>query len=81
MRQPVEVAMEVSSVTSKGQIVIPVRVRRRHGIKTGTKVCFVEKGDEIVLRPVTDEYLQRMSGAAGTKGKILRTYISDQKKS
>lgn len=34
--------METAKVTSKGQITIPVRVRRRLGLKPGDTIIFVE---------------------------------------
>ena len=33
--------MEEAYVTSKGQLVVPARLRRKYGIKPGTKICFV----------------------------------------
>lgn len=54
--------METSSVTSKGQLVIPARVRRRYGIKTGTRVRFVEREGEIVLQPVTGAAIRSLCG-------------------
>ena len=43
--------MTTAAVTSKGQITIPIEVRRKHGIKTGDRIDFIEneKG-ELVLR-------------------------------
>ncbi len=35
--------MEKAYVTAKGQLVIPAKIRRRYGIKSGTKVYFVER--------------------------------------
>lgn len=37
--------MSRATVTSKGQITIPIDVRRRLGLRTGTKVDFIEKPD------------------------------------
>jgi AbrB family looped-hinge helix DNA binding protein len=62
-------------VSSKGQIVIPVAVRRRLGLKTGQSLA-VRAGtqDEIVLRPVdrdsgaVDEMLRRLRAAAKKLG-------------
>ncbi|HVF46542.1 MAG TPA: AbrB/MazE/SpoVT family DNA-binding domain-containing protein [Pyrinomonadaceae bacterium] len=50
--------------TTKGQIVIPASVRRKLGIKTGTriKIELDEKNAQIILRPITREYIERMSG-------------------
>ena len=36
--------MEVAKITSKGQITIPVGVRRRMNLKDGDKVIFLEQG-------------------------------------
>lgn len=72
--------METAIVTTKGQVVIPSRVRRRHGIKKGTRVCFVEKEGAILLQPVTDEYIDGLMGSLGTKGKILQALLEDRKR-
>jgi AbrB family looped-hinge helix DNA binding protein len=49
-------------VTSKGRLVVPVRLRRKYGIKAGTKVRFVERDREIVLQPVTRQYIRSVCG-------------------
>ena len=52
-----------ATFTSKGQLVVPVELRLKHGIAAGTKVNFLE--DElgrIVLQPVTEQYIDRLRG-------------------
>ncbi len=52
-----------ATFTSKGQLVIPVELRRKHGIKAGTKVHFLEdEFGRIVLQPITEEYIDRVMG-------------------
>ena len=41
--------MELAKITSKGQITIPVAIRKALGVKDGDKVLFVQEGDKIVL--------------------------------
>lgn len=41
--------MELAKVTSKGQITIPVEIRKKLGLKTGDKVLFVEEGEKIIM--------------------------------
>ena len=41
--------MELAKITSKGQITIPVSVRKQLGVKDDDKVLFVNDGDKIVL--------------------------------
>ena len=47
---------ESSVVSSKGQIVIPVKLRKRYGLKKGTTVVFQEDRGRLVLEP--DNYAE-----------------------
>ena len=72
--------MEKAVVTAKGQIVIPPELRRRFGIKKGTQVFIYEKDGEIVVKPITDEYIESMAGVTGTKGKLLKALKEEKAK-
>jgi AbrB family looped-hinge helix DNA binding protein len=54
--------------TVKGQIVIPAKLRRKYGIKNGTKIIITDIGDAIVLKPVTEQYLRNLQGSLKGKG-------------
>ena len=41
--------MELAKITSKGQITIPVAIRRMLGVKDGDKVLFVQEGNKVVM--------------------------------
>lgn len=41
--------MEIAKLTSKGQITIPIEIRKKLDIKEGDKVLFVEKNGNIVI--------------------------------
>lgn len=69
-----------SIVTTKGQLVIPAKIRRRHGIKRGTRVCLVEKGEEIVLKPLTREYFEKTAGMLGSGGKMTKALLEERAK-
>ena len=47
--------MEQATVTSKGQITIPVRISRRLDIQTGSKVLFFEEGDSVIIKKSSAE--------------------------
>jgi AbrB family looped-hinge helix DNA binding protein len=52
-----------ATFTSKGQLVVPAELRRKHGIETGTRVRFLEDHlGRIVLQPITEEYIDRLMG-------------------
>ncbi len=52
--------------TEKGQIVIPAALRKKYGIKKGTRIQVFEKDDHIILNPLTPELvrakLQKLRG-------------------
>ena len=41
--------LDVSRVTSKGQVTIPVEMRRKLGVKDGDKVVFFVEGNRIII--------------------------------
>lgn len=52
-----------ATFTSKGQLVIPAKLRRKHKIEAGTKVDILEdQFGRIVLQPITDDYIHRVRG-------------------
>lgn len=62
--------MEIAKVTSKGQITIPIDIRRKLGIKEGSKVLFIEEAGKIYLLNSSMEALQEAQMAfAGEAGK------------
>ena len=72
--------MTMTVATSKGQIVIPSKIRRRLNIKKGTKLCITEKGDHIILQPLTEDYFEKMAGILKTKGKLTKALIEERAK-
>ena len=39
-----------SRITQRGQITVPIEVRKKFGLKTGDIMCFLEVDDSIVLK-------------------------------
>jgi AbrB family looped-hinge helix DNA binding protein len=54
--------METSVMTTKGQILVPRRLRRKMNMKPGSKIAFIEKGDEITIKALNKEYFDSMAG-------------------
>jgi AbrB family looped-hinge helix DNA binding protein len=42
-----------TTVSSKGQLVIPAEIRKALGIKAGTRVAIRQEGAELILKPET----------------------------
>jgi AbrB family looped-hinge helix DNA binding protein len=72
--------MDTAYVTSKGQLVVPARLRRKYGIKPGTKICFIERDSEILLQPVTREYIRSVCGMLKTKTSATEELLRERAK-
>jgi AbrB family looped-hinge helix DNA binding protein len=75
-----ELAMETTA-TSKGQIVIPSSIRRRLGIKEGTRIQIELREDEkeIVLKPITRDYVHNLRGKFRGKG-LMKALMAEKKR-
>jgi AbrB family looped-hinge helix DNA binding protein len=70
-----------TTATSKGQIVIPSSIRRKLGIKEGTRIQVEldEDAREIILTPITRDYVHSLSGRLKGKG-LLKALMAEKKK-
>lgn len=60
-----------STVTSKGQVTIPKRVRDQLGLKSGSKVEFVLVKGHAVLEPVGERGADTLAGSLRAYAKAL----------
>ena len=44
--------LEVTSLSSKGQVVIPNEIREKMHLEPGTKMIVIQDGDNILLKPI-----------------------------
>lgn len=65
-------------VTTKGQVVIPSKIRRKFNIKKGTKLYVEENGEEIILTPITAAYFEKLAGVLPTKGKLTKALLQER---
>lgn len=68
-------------LTVKGQIVIPSKVRRKLGMKEGTRVQVDvdETTHRIILTPITREYVEGLRGKYKGKG-LLKALAAEKKR-
>ena len=72
--------METSVVTVKGQVVVPANIRRKFGIKKGTKIAFIEQNGRLLIQPLDKNYFESLAGILGTEGKMLKSLMEDKKR-
>jgi AbrB family looped-hinge helix DNA binding protein len=73
--------MSSSVITRKGQVVIPAKIRRRLGLKNGTRVNFYEENGGIRIVPVTPEIIEKNFGVfKDMKGKLMKALMEEKKR-
>ena len=72
--------MSITTVTSKGQLVLPAKIRLRYGINRGTKISIEERENELILKPLTTAYLNKIAGILKTKGKLAKKLLRERKR-
>jgi AbrB family looped-hinge helix DNA binding protein len=54
--------METSVLTTKGQLLIPKRIRNKYGIKSGVKVAFIETPEGLMIKAMDAAYFEGFAG-------------------
>jgi AbrB family looped-hinge helix DNA binding protein len=70
---------EVSTVTTKGQVVIPAKLRRKYAIRKGTQVAFLEEENRLVLQPLTPEFIRSLRGSLKGEPSALKILLEERK--
>ena len=63
--------------TVKGQVVIPAKLRKKFHIKPGTKIHVIEGENEIILKPITEQFYRRLRGSLKGRG-VLKALAEER---
>jgi len=63
--------LETTRMSSKGQIVIPKRLREKLGLNAGDSLVVILQGDRLILRKLTLEDILEESERNYKEGKVL----------
>jgi len=67
-----------SKVTSKGQVVIPKRLRDKYGIRSATAIRWIEKDQGILMVPESEDPIVAARGMLKGTG-ILKSYLKEKR--
>ncbi len=68
-----------TTITKKGQIVIPAKLRKKYDITAGTTIRVDDEDGKIVLTPVTSDYIGELRGITKGSG-ALRVLEQEREK-
>jgi AbrB family looped-hinge helix DNA binding protein len=71
--------IETVNFGTKGQVVIPRRLRREFEIEEGTRASVMSTPDGILLKPITRAYIKSLRGSLKGKG-VLKAMMEDRRR-
>jgi AbrB family looped-hinge helix DNA binding protein len=73
--------METSTLTSKGQILIPKKYLKKFGFKAKQKVAFIEQDGNLIIKPFDKDYFRQFAGIlSGEEGDVLKGLMEEKKR-
>lgn len=72
--------MSIVTTTIKGQIVIPATIRKKFGLKQGSRLNIYEHNQKIIVEPVHQDPITEGRGILKTRGRVLKRLLSERKK-
>ena len=70
--------MHTSTVTQRGQLVIPAPLRRKLGFEQGTKVVVIETDDGVEVRPLDARYFEQFAGVLSGEGDATNALLDER---
>jgi AbrB family looped-hinge helix DNA binding protein len=71
---------QITTVSTKGQFVIPSEMRSALGIKPGTRIAVTQDGTKIILQPVTPELVDQTRGMLKGKPSLTKALLRQRRR-
>ena len=72
--------MTTTTITAKGQIVIPSRIRRHLKIAPGTRFVVQEQDNKIIVEPMNKDYFDQFMGILKSKKNLAKELQKERRK-
>ncbi|MCY7410409.1 MAG: AbrB/MazE/SpoVT family DNA-binding domain-containing protein [Chitinophagales bacterium] len=71
--------MEYATLNTKGQIVIPGKLRKKYGLLAGHKVALIEENDRLVLKALNKSHYESLIGTLKGKDSLTAALLKEKK--
>ena len=68
---------EYTTLSTKGQIIIPAEIREEMKLSVGTRLSIQRDGQTLILRPITPEFIDSLCGSTKGMGKLREAMHRD----
>jgi AbrB family looped-hinge helix DNA binding protein len=71
---------QITTVSTKGQFVIPSEMRSALGIKPGTRIAVTQEASRIVLEPVSEDLVDRTRGMLAGGQSLTKSLLRERRR-
>jgi AbrB family looped-hinge helix DNA binding protein len=76
----VSMIRQITSVSTKGQFVIPAEMRASLKIQPGTRISVTQEGSRIVLEPVSEDLVDKTRGMLAGGRSLTKSLLRDRRR-
>ena len=80
LRYNVSMICQITTVSTKGQFVIPSEIRSALGIKPGTRIAVTHDGTKITLQPVTADLVDKTRGMLAGGPSLTKSLLRERRR-
>lgn len=73
-------ASHTTTISTKGQLVIPAEIREALHIKPGMRFAVLREGNQIILRPVNKRFIDELCGITAGGPSMTEMLLEDRRK-
>ncbi len=70
---------DVTTITSRGQTVVPARLRERLGLRKGSKLRWIESAGSLMALPVPKDPIEALAGKYRGEG-LLKRLLAERRR-
>lgn len=70
---------EYTTLSTKGQVIIPAAIRQQLNISAGTRLSIQRDGQTLILRPISPEFIDSLCGSTKGLGDLRDAMHRDDK--
>jgi AbrB family looped-hinge helix DNA binding protein len=68
----------IAKATIKGQVVIPIELRKKFNIKKGSRMSIYEGEGNIIIKPLPEDPIEASKGMLKGKTSMLKALLKDR---
>ena len=72
--------MQTSKISANGQIIIPISIRQKFGLKSGVRVAIIEQENGFLVQAMNRKYFEQFAGILPIKGRATKALLEERRK-